>query len=103
MGRSWQAAGDIIPAVLERAGVDESFRRHMALMYWDDVVGEKIARKARPRELEGKTLLVNVESSAWVHELTYLKNDILRELNQRVGGGAIDRIVFLIGEVAEEE
>ncbi len=103
MNRSLQAAGDIIQSVLQRAGVEEGFRRHSALMYWDDVVGDKIARKARPKELEGKTLLVNVESSAWVHELTYLKNDILRELNQRVGGGAIDKIVFLIGDVAEEE
>jgi len=99
----WQAAGDVIQAVLERAGIEEGFRRHSALMYWDDIVGDKIARKARPRELEGKTLLVDVTSSAWVHELSYLKNDIIRELNQRVGGGAIDRIIFLVGEVVEEE
>lgn len=103
MKRSLQAAGDIIPAVLERAGVEEGFRRHKALLHWDDVVGDKIARKARPRELQGKTLIVNVESSAWVHELTYLKSDIIRELNRRVGGGAIDKLVFLIGEIAEEE
>jgi len=97
----WKSAGDVLQSVLRRAGIEEGFRRHSALLHWDDVVGRKIALRARPRELEGKTLLVDVDGSAWIHELSYLKDDILRELNHRVGGNAIDRIVFRAAESVE--
>ncbi len=102
MRSDWRSAGDLIATVLDRAGITEGFRRHSALSHWDEVVGEKIGRKARPRELRGKTLIVDVESSAWVHELTYLKSEILCDLNRKVGGDAIDRIVFLVGGSVEE-
>ena len=103
MRARWQRAGDILQSVLRRAGIEEGFRRQSALLHWDEVVGRKIALRARPRELEGKTLVVDVDGSAWIHELSYLKDDILRELNRRVGGNAIDRIVFFAAESVDRQ
>ncbi|NNE07684.1 MAG: DUF721 domain-containing protein [Gemmatimonadetes bacterium] len=100
----WQKPGSILPDVLRIAGVEEPFRRHSALLHWDEVVGERIAAKARPRSLDGKVLIVEVESSAWIHELAFQKDGIMKKLNDTVGGGAIERIVFLaVGKKSTHE
>lgn len=90
----WKNPGEVIGNVLQNAGLQEAYRRNSTLLYWNDVVGAKIAEKAQPREIDGKTLYVDVVSSAWLQELTFMKVDILRELNERVGGNAIDQIIF---------
>jgi predicted nucleic acid-binding Zn ribbon protein len=87
-------AGDVLASLLEHRGLKENVRRHTALLWWDEAVGPKIAARARPVEIRGKTLFVDVRGSSWIHELSFLKEDILRKLNERVGGGAIEEIVF---------
>jgi predicted nucleic acid-binding Zn ribbon protein len=91
----WRSVGEVLGAVMSDRGLAEGLRRHTALLGWDEIVGRRIGEKARPRELRGKTLFVDVDGSAWIHELSFLKADILEKLNERVGGDAIDRIVFL--------
>lgn len=98
MKGKWLKAGDVLDAFLDQKGLKEGVRRHTALLGWDDIVGARIAERARPLEIRGKTLFVDVDGSAWMHELTFLKEDILRKLNERVPGGeAIDQIVFMAG------
>lgn len=95
-GKSWRKAGDVLDAVLGDIGLQEGVRKHTALLGWDEIVGEKIGARARPFEIRGKTLFVQVDGSAWMHELTFLKEDIRKRLNERVGGeAAIDQIVFI--------
>lgn len=98
MKGKWLKAGDILDSFLEGKGLKEGVRRHMALLSWDEVVGDRIAERARPIEIRGKTLFVDVDGSAWMHELAFLKEDILRKLNEKTPGKeAIDEIVFMAG------
>jgi len=98
----WEKAGDILGGVLQKQGIDETVRRHTALLGWEKVVGKRIAKRAYPLELRGKTLFVEVEGSAWIHELSFLKNDIVRGLNERAGADAIEQIVFTARGHGEE-
>jgi predicted nucleic acid-binding Zn ribbon protein len=95
MPSSWRRAGDVVASLLESKGLQEGVRRHTAILGWDEIVGKKIAERASPLEIRGKTLFVDVNGSAWIHELSFMKADILGKLNARVGGGAIDEIVFV--------
>ncbi|MFH1278563.1 MAG: DUF721 domain-containing protein [Candidatus Eisenbacteria bacterium] len=98
MKGKWLKAGDVLDSFLEAKGLKEGVRRHTALLGWDEAVGSRIAERARPIELRGKTLFVDVDGSAWMHELAFLKEDILRKLNEKAPGGeAIDQIVFMAG------
>ncbi|MFH1679536.1 MAG: DUF721 domain-containing protein [Candidatus Eisenbacteria bacterium] len=101
MRGKWTTIGEVLSSLLERRGLREGIRRHTALLGWEETVGTKIAERAWPLEVRGKTLFVGVNGSAWIHELLFLKADILRKLNEKAGGGteAIEEIIF----VADDE
>ena len=64
---------------------------------WDRAVGEIIAENARPAAFKGKILLVHVNSSPWLHQLSFLKKDILERINRELGQDLVDEIKFKIG------
>jgi len=64
---------------------------------WDDAVGKIIAQNARPAGFKGKLLIVHASSSAWIHQLQFLKNDIMTKLNAALGKPLIEEIKFKIG------
>jgi predicted nucleic acid-binding Zn ribbon protein len=66
---------------------------------WDDAVGRAIAENARPAAFKGKLLLVHVASSPWIHQLQFLKKEIIEKLNVALGQDLIEDIKFKIGPV----
>ena len=56
-----------------------------AVREWPDAVGPQIARRTRAVRFEEGTLVVEIEGSAWLQELSMLKRDLLRQVNQRLG------------------
>jgi len=66
---------------------------------WDNAVGEVVAGNARPEAFKGKLLLVNVTCSAWVHQLQFLKKDIIKKVNQALGNPLVEDIRFKIGPI----
>ena len=64
---------------------------------WEGVVGAPIADNARPAAFKGRILLVHVTSSAWIHQLQFLKKDIIAKLNQSLGKALIDDLKLKIG------
>lgn len=104
MKGKWLTAGDVLKNVLVKRGLDEAVRRHSALLEWEEIVGSRIAEKACLKELKGKTLFVEVDGSAWIHELSFLRKDIVRKLNERAAGEeVVERIIFTPkGEAVDE-
>jgi predicted nucleic acid-binding Zn ribbon protein len=64
---------------------------------WDEAVGKTIAENARPAAFKGQLLMVHVSSSAWIHQLQFLKNDLITKLNMALGKPLIEEIKFKIG------
>jgi len=64
---------------------------------WDKVVGDVIALNARPAAFKGKLLLVHVSSSTWIHQLQFLKTEMMVKLNQTLGKAVINDLKFKIG------
>ncbi len=64
---------------------------------WDDAVGEAIAANAQPVAFKGDLLLVHATSSTWIHQLQFLKADIISKLNAALGKPMIAEIKFKIG------
>ncbi len=62
---------------------------------WDDAVGATIAAHARPVKLDGATLRVEVDDTAWATQLRYLSTDVLDRL-QALGGLRIDRLDIVV-------
>jgi predicted nucleic acid-binding Zn ribbon protein len=67
---------------------------------WDEAVGKTIAQNARPAAFKGKLLIVHVGSSSWIHQLQFLKNDMIAKLNTALGKPLIAEIKFKIGPLS---
>lgn len=110
--------------VLDRSGEDRfaSKRAPIADHAWRRIVGGRIADRAKPISLENGVLLVKVATSAWAHELSLMKSELVlrlashgvADLRFRVGAveppprppelrtsRAVPRAVPLKGELAE--
>ena len=86
--------------------IDEILHSHVPLtaaeitrigQMWDNIVGEIIAENSRPAALKEKILLVHVNSSPWLHHLHFLKEEIVRKVNDALSEDLIEDILFKIG------
>ncbi|KPA18148.1 protein containing DUF721 [Candidatus Magnetomorum sp. HK-1] len=66
---------------------------------WESVVGKTIANDARPWKIKGKELEIHVSGSVWLHQLNYMKADMIQKLNDRIGDTAIEKIRLKIGNI----
>ena len=72
---------------------------HLARVWdvWSEAVGPSIARHAKPGALQGQVLVVHVTNSTWLHQLRFIKSDMLTRLNQLLETGLVQDIKFKIG------
>jgi len=67
---------------------------------WHKAVGKTISAQTRVDRLDHDTLLVKVSSSAWMHQLQFVKNEIMEKLNEILEKESVRNIFFSIGEVS---
>ncbi len=89
--------GSVIDGVLKNYRSKPDFELTEIWRLWDEAVGETIAQNARPAALKGKLLIVHVISSTWIHQLQFLKNDLMAKINDALGKPLIQEIKFKIG------
>ncbi|MBF0468183.1 MAG: DUF721 domain-containing protein [Desulfamplus sp.] len=91
--------GDILESALKnfRPSGDTGMTRIWDL--WHVSVGETIAREAKPGAFKDGILIVNVSSSVWMQQLTFLKQDIVAKLNQILECEMVKEIRFKIAKV----
>lgn len=95
--------GSIIDTVLKTYRRDSDIRLAKVRQVWDSVVGDVIAQNAKPAAFKGRLLLVHVASSTWVHQLQFLKADIIEKLNQELDRPQVDDIKFKIGPLRNDK
>lgn len=64
---------------------------------WDEVVGPQVARRARPSAIRDGVLTVTVASGPWLQQLTFLKEELIERLNQKVGEALVREIYLKAG------
>ena len=66
---------------------------------WEEAVGAQAATHSRPVSLRRGELIVNVDGSSWLYELTLKKRGITEKLTAKLRKGKLKNIRFRIGEV----
>jgi hypothetical protein len=89
----------VLEETLKNLGVAVKLKQHTVWTLWGDVVGPAISAHAQPSGVSDGRLFVSVEDSLWLHQLNYLKHQILMELNSQLGNAALREIVLRVGEV----
>jgi len=88
----------VLQDVLEKHGVTKQIERIGVLELWPEIVGQQLADVTRAKGVEESALFVEVRSSAWLTELSMMKDEFLERVNDRLGDAAIERIVFVLAE-----
>jgi predicted nucleic acid-binding Zn ribbon protein len=100
MSREAAPVGDVLKTVLKRLGLGQKVRVARIAQDWERIVGSKIAGHCTPVSVRGKILVVNVDSSVWLTELTqFFKDKLLDQIHGEPGGAGIKDIRFRIGEI----
>ena len=86
----------ILPAVLEQLGLAKTAEGWRAVSEWPAVAGQRIARHTRAVSFRDGTLAVEVEGSAWMHELGYLKRQLIDAINRTLGETRVRDIRFVV-------
>jgi predicted nucleic acid-binding Zn ribbon protein len=88
----------VLQGVLEKHGVDKQIERLGVLELWPEIVGEQLAAVTRAKGVDDAALFVEVRNSAWLSELSMMKDQFLERVNARLEDAVIERIVFVQAE-----
>jgi predicted nucleic acid-binding Zn ribbon protein len=92
-----ERVGDQLQQLLARLNLEAPIQGWRAVDLWPDVVGPKVAARARAVSFRDGILTVSVESAAWMSELTYLRHRLVQELNRRLEGQVVREIRIQLG------
>jgi len=91
-----QSFASILPGLLQELGLADRVRGWRAVSEWPAFAGERIARRARATGFRDGVLTVEVEGSAWMHELGFLKAELVRRANQHLGSEVVREVRFVL-------
>lgn len=89
--------GDVLSTAFQKRGMAPLLRDNKPLKLWPQAVGPQIAAQTQPESLHSGTLFVRTTSSVWVHELHFMKEDILQKINELMGKPVVRDIHFKVG------
>ena len=78
--------GEILPEALKKKALHLPMKDRSLIDAWNRAVGPQIGAKAQPDRLREEVLYVRVANSVWMHELQFMKQDIVSKLNGILGG-----------------
>lgn len=66
---------------------------------WRNIAGPQLAARTWPTAISGDLLVIHVHDSQWLHELTYMRQDLLQRLATQLPNAAIKALRLRLGEV----
>ena len=89
--------GSILPEVIRNCRRENDTAMTAVWDVWAQAVGGTVAGNTRPAAFKGRLLLVHVSSSVWVHQLQFMKAELIDKVNTACGKPLVDDMTFKIG------
>jgi len=101
--REVMPASAAIASALKVHGIADEVRAERLVTEWTELVGSKIAQRTRAHGIQERTLIIEVATSAWMHELNMLKPRLLAGLRERLGNPPLfDEIRFRLAGASKK-
>ncbi len=84
----------VLARTLQGLGIEKKVKEGKVFEVWEEAVGKKVASHTRPQRIKGGRLFVGVSDSAWLQELSFLKENIIKKINKRLGEETVKEIFF---------
>ena len=88
--------GDILQQTLQTCRRETNEYLVQVDSCWPELVGETLSEHSRPVAMKGKLLLVHVNSSVWLHEMRFIKSDLIDKINRLLGQQRVKDIKFKV-------
>ena len=75
-----QKASSLLEPLIAKLGIAEGVRLARLKTDWDSIFEKPLSLHMWPSKYSEGTLLLNVDSSVWIHQLSYHRNAILEKL-----------------------
>jgi predicted nucleic acid-binding Zn ribbon protein len=86
--------GLAIDELVNSLGIKQKLKEYDAVVLWESVVGDQIAKMTTATRITQGMLFVHVKTSTWRNELTLRKKEILDKLNTVIGVNVVRDIKF---------
>lgn len=89
-----QALGEVIQRYLEALDIEDKLKEVRLIKSWESLVGKMISNKTKKIYIKDKKLFVYLNSSIARNELSMVRDDLVKRLNEQAGGEIIEDIVL---------
>lgn len=86
--------GAVIDSLTNTLGIKSRLQEYEAVVQWEGIVGERIARMTTASRIVKGVLFVKVKTSTWRNELNVRKKEIIEKINRGIGGEVVKDIKF---------
>ena len=87
---------EILEKFLQKKKIGQTIKRHEIFEGWTEVVGAKLAEHTVPQKFLGDTLFVAVDHPTWIQELQFVKEALLKKINQAYPKSRIKNLRFVL-------
>jgi hypothetical protein len=91
--------GEILHKILKKRNIPHASTDRHLLNIWRRAVGPQIAAQTHPDTLKRGSLFVRVSAPVWLHQLQFMKEEILGKINELSGKEEIRNLFLTIGEL----
>jgi len=92
--------GEILNTLKRTSELGEKFEQARIWEHWEKIAGKHISAHAQPKTVRDGTLVIEVDSSVWMHRITFRKWSIIGRVN-RIARKELVSDIFL--ELAPDE
>ena len=88
---------ELVRRIVDHYRLNADLRQEQLFSDWSSLVGDKVGARTRPDTIVDRVLIVEVASSAWLHELRLIRPKIVSDLIDRLGSPRLfDDIRFVL-------
>jgi predicted nucleic acid-binding Zn ribbon protein len=98
INKRFKTGAQVLKSLLENGDspLSTQFLRWKLWKRWEDYVGTSISQVCEPVGYYRGELVIWVKNSSWIHQLTFMKDPILKKINQRLGIHYVHSIRFTL-------
>ncbi|MDI6753971.1 MAG: DUF721 domain-containing protein [Thermodesulfobacteriota bacterium] len=91
--------GEVLKIYFRDNGLKGKLEEQKILDIWEAVVGDAVATRTQPIRVKNRVLYVTVSNSVWMQQLHFMKELIIKKLNERTGSDFLQDLRFFFGEI----
>ena len=91
--------GEILHKILKKRNIPHTATDRRLLDIWRRAVGPQIVAQTHPETIKRAVLFVRVSAPVWMHQLQFMKEEILGRIKELTGSDEVRNLFFSIGEI----